>query len=168
MQYFSLFDLKKVHKQTPIAIFYILKCQELTLSWRRPLSYRNQSMDLLRKLMDWFLYDNGLHHEGLSYIKNLPKLVFFYLVNQGTHISQNCLDPAIMSNRMRTPNKKKIEQFRWLKRFIYYQNKLQFPISIFKSLQKVASACIFFKPRWEMHHLNICVVNRGSYITSFV
>ena len=28
----------------------------LTLSWRRPLSYRNQSID-------WFLYDNGLRHE---------------------------------------------------------------------------------------------------------
>ena len=24
----------------------------------RPLSYRNQSIDLLRKSMDWFLYDN--------------------------------------------------------------------------------------------------------------
>ena len=35
----------------------------LTLSWRRPLSYRNQSIDLLPKSMDWFLYDNGLHHE---------------------------------------------------------------------------------------------------------
>ena len=27
---------------------------------RRPLSYRNQSIDLLCKSMDWFLYDNGL------------------------------------------------------------------------------------------------------------
>ena len=34
----------------------------LTLSWRRPLSYRNQSVNLLCKLMDWFLYDNGLRH----------------------------------------------------------------------------------------------------------
>ena len=30
---------------------------ELTLSWRRPLSYRNQSIDLQSKSMDWFLYD---------------------------------------------------------------------------------------------------------------
>ena len=29
----------------------------LTLSWRRLLTYRNQSMDLLCKSMDWFLYD---------------------------------------------------------------------------------------------------------------
>ena len=26
---------------------------------RRLLSYRNQSIDLLRKSVDWFLYDNG-------------------------------------------------------------------------------------------------------------
>ena len=38
----------------------------LTLSRRRPLSYRNQSIDLLRKSMDWFLYDNGLRHERVN------------------------------------------------------------------------------------------------------
>ena len=43
----------------------------LTLSWRRPLSYRNQSIDLLSK---WFLYDNGLRHER---DKNKPKWSFF-------------------------------------------------------------------------------------------
>ena len=35
----------------------------LTLSWRRSLSYRNQSIDLLCKSMDWFLYDNDLRHK---------------------------------------------------------------------------------------------------------
>ena len=38
----------------------------LTLSWRRPLSYRNQSIDLRSKSMDWFLYDNGLCHERVK------------------------------------------------------------------------------------------------------
>ena len=38
----------------------------LTLSWRRPLSYRNQSIDLLRKSMDWFLHDNGPRHERVK------------------------------------------------------------------------------------------------------
>ena len=33
----------------------------LTLSRRRPLSNRNQSIDLLGKSMDWFLYNNSLH-----------------------------------------------------------------------------------------------------------
>ena len=38
----------------------------LTLSWRRPLSYRNQSIDLLRKSMDWGLFGNGLGHERVK------------------------------------------------------------------------------------------------------
>ena len=50
----------------------------LTLSWRRPLSYRNQSIDLLRKLMDWFLYDNGLRHER---VKNEKETWSYYFSN---------------------------------------------------------------------------------------
>ena len=38
----------------------------LTLSWRRPISYRNQSIDLLHKSMDWFLYDIGLRLERVK------------------------------------------------------------------------------------------------------
>ena len=37
----------------------------LTLSWRRSLSYRNQAIDLLCKLMEWFLYDKDIRHEKL-------------------------------------------------------------------------------------------------------
>ena len=40
----------------------VKKC--LTLSWRRPLSYRNQSID--KQSMDCFLYDNGLRHERVN------------------------------------------------------------------------------------------------------
>ena len=40
----------------------------LTLSWRGSLSYRNQSIDLLCKSMDWFLDDNGLRHERVKYV----------------------------------------------------------------------------------------------------
>ena len=42
----------------------------LTLSWRRPLSYRNYSTDLICKWMGWFLYDNGLPHERVKSINN--------------------------------------------------------------------------------------------------
>ena len=38
----------------------------LTLSWRRPLTYRNKSIDLQSKSMDWFLYDNDLRHERVE------------------------------------------------------------------------------------------------------
>ena len=47
--------------------FYLIWCC-LTLSWRRPLSYRNQSIDLLRKSVDWFLYDYGLRDERVNKI----------------------------------------------------------------------------------------------------
>ena len=39
----------------------------LTLSWRRSLSYRKQSIDLKSKPMNWFLY-NGLRHERVNYL----------------------------------------------------------------------------------------------------
>ena len=38
----------------------------LTVSWRRPLSYRNQSIDFLLKSIDWFLYDNSFRHERVK------------------------------------------------------------------------------------------------------
>ena len=45
----------------------------LTLSWRRSLSYRNQSIDLLSKLVDWSLYDRDFRHKKAkaSWFKNL-------------------------------------------------------------------------------------------------
>ena len=45
---------------------FLLYHTSLTLSWRRPLSYRNQSIDLHSKWMYWFLYDNGLRHERVK------------------------------------------------------------------------------------------------------
>ena len=39
---------------------------DLTLSWWRPLSYRNQSINLQSKSVDWFLYDNGFRHERVN------------------------------------------------------------------------------------------------------
>ena len=47
----------------------------LTLSWQSPLSYRNQSIDLRSKSMDWFLYDNGLRHERVNVLKNTPQTI---------------------------------------------------------------------------------------------
>ena len=38
----------------------------LTLSCRKSLSYKNQSIDLRSKSIDWFLYDNGLRHERVK------------------------------------------------------------------------------------------------------
>ena len=55
-------------KAVSILIFEAVKWTKyLTLSWRGPISYRNQSIDLRRKSMDWFLYDIGLRHERVKY-----------------------------------------------------------------------------------------------------
>ena len=47
--------------------------KSLTLSRRRPLSYRNQSTDLLRKSMGWFLYDNGLRLERVKHVRDMTQ-----------------------------------------------------------------------------------------------
>ena len=47
----------------------------LTLSWRRLLSYRNQSIDLQTKSMDWFLYDNSFRHERVNLFKIVTLLI---------------------------------------------------------------------------------------------
>ena len=44
-----------------------------SLSWRRPLSYRNQSIDFQSKSMDRFLYANGLRHERVKCLKHPPR-----------------------------------------------------------------------------------------------
>ena len=62
--------------------FQWLSNKVLTLSWRRPLSYRNQSIES----MDGFLYDNGPRHERVNektihqrYINSLINEIFKYL-----------------------------------------------------------------------------------------
>ena len=52
--------------------------QSLTLSWRRPLPYRTQSIELRSKSMDCFLYDNGLRHE-----RGKDALIMWFIISQG-------------------------------------------------------------------------------------
>ena len=59
-----LSEFKRINKFGPS--WNHQKITWLTLSWRRPISYRNQSIDLLRKSVDWFLYDIGLRHERVN------------------------------------------------------------------------------------------------------
>ena len=51
----------------------------LTLPWRRSLSYGNQSNDLQRKSMDWFLYERDFRHERvkreMAFITWTPKVL---------------------------------------------------------------------------------------------
>ena len=52
--------------ENPSKIMKIISYFILTLSWRRPLSYRNQFIDLLYKSMDWFLDNISLRHERVK------------------------------------------------------------------------------------------------------
>ena len=73
----------------------------LTLSRRRPLSYRNQSTDLRSKSMDWFLYDNGLRLESVqqkifivsNWLSHLQQLIFtfseWFYIQQKIYIFSN-------------------------------------------------------------------------------
>ena len=76
----------------------------LTLSWRRPLSYRNQSIDLRSKSVDWFLYDNGLRHERfnkkmlLPFDKSLMTLEYLHqtiILSFKECVSVQCLEVTI-------------------------------------------------------------------------
>ena len=51
-----------------------------TLSWRRTLSYRNQSTDLFCKSMDWFLYEYGLRDERVKF-KLTPRFKKIFFLN---------------------------------------------------------------------------------------
>ena len=56
----------------------------LTLSWRRLLSYKNQLIDLLRKSVDWFLYDNGLRHERVNITNKSGSCQWLFLTKYDT------------------------------------------------------------------------------------
>ena len=58
---------------------------ELTLSWQRSLSYRSQSIDLLYKSMDWFLYARDLCHERIK--NRINSNLIFKLKSLVTHLS---------------------------------------------------------------------------------
>ena len=60
-------DLISDLEDTEINVLALVALFCLTLSWRRPLSHRNQSIDLLCKLIDWFLYDNDPRHERVNW-----------------------------------------------------------------------------------------------------
>ena len=64
-----------------LTYFHICSSLPLTLSRRRPISYRNQSIDLQSKSTDWFLYDIGLHRERVkSYLRAVEYTIFDFLI----------------------------------------------------------------------------------------
>ena len=51
------------------------KIFHLTLSWRRSRSYRNQSIDMQNKSMDWFLYNRDLCHKRVNGLSKWNKVL---------------------------------------------------------------------------------------------
>ena len=64
------YQIKKINKKSPLCAGLGSNRKALTFSWRRPISYRNQSIDLLCKPVDWFLYDIGLRRERVKQLSN--------------------------------------------------------------------------------------------------
>ena len=59
----------RIHLVAAFAVFgqiFISKHPNSTLSLRKTLSYRNQSIDLQCKSIDWFLYDRNLRHKRVK------------------------------------------------------------------------------------------------------
>ena len=80
MKFWRTRFFKEHLRTTPsVLIFASLICFLLTLSWQRPLSYRNQSIDLRSKSMDWFLYNNSLRHERINPLYLLQSIARTYL-----------------------------------------------------------------------------------------
>ena len=87
---FSMYPQGVSHSFSIKNVFY--DKLDLTLSRRRPLSYRNQSIDLLRKSMDWFLYDNGLCLERVK--------IFFIFIWRYILMHGNCNEVSLNSQRL--------------------------------------------------------------------
>ena len=73
-----------------------------TLSWQSSLSYRNQSIDLQSKTLDWFLYDRDLRHERVN-------------------IKESRTTPSTISNFLIV----NFKQIQVIKGFLYFSYKLR-------------------------------------------
>ena len=76
----------------------------LTFSWWRSLSYRNQSIYMLCKSMDWFLYRSDLHHERVNK-KNLISLHLLMFAFVGFEVQAR--EMSIWFSCMEIPIKKR-------------------------------------------------------------
>ena len=59
-----------------------LDAMSLNLLWQRFLSYRNQSIDLQRKPIDWFLYERDIRQERVKELRKRQVLLPRILINK--------------------------------------------------------------------------------------
>ena len=88
---FCCFNHKKKFTRVLVALHHsemfrqvtIMKVYEnLHLSWRKSLSYRNKAIDSQSKSMDWCLYDKDLCHARVKFSENNLRQELFHGVYQ--------------------------------------------------------------------------------------
>ena len=82
-----------------IYTYIYINVNKFTLSWRRLLSYRNQSIDLLCKSMDWFLFDKDLRHERDKLMQNTQQNSKSFLLYIHEKIYANLLQIKINTTK---------------------------------------------------------------------
>ena len=65
------------------ARYKVYQCSVLTSTWRRSLSYRNQSIDLQSKSMDWFLNDRDFSLGRITEITVQIVTIYFQILHAG-------------------------------------------------------------------------------------
>ena len=74
----------------------------LSLSWRRPISYRNQPIDLFCKSMGWFLYDIGLRRERVKQENGKWGLVKVHILLEGKMIAEKWVTSTSLTKTVET------------------------------------------------------------------
>ena len=127
----------------------------LTLSWWRPLSYRNQSIDLLRKPMDLFRYHNGLRHEKVNGL--ITKLSWLTRNTLEIYSKYNCLlsnlltDKMISSKRITVVNGKTSHKMMKMQNYFLYFFRIGLEnLNIIDHMNIVFLANSILHPIWEL------------------
>ena len=128
-----------------MAAHNFFKSFRLTLSWRRPVSYRNQSTDLRSKSMDWFLYNNGLRHERVKGVQCNTYLWFMSLRNlsQPWHFIRQWqfVDTRLRINLGWSPIKSETRRYLYIsQRCSPYKNK---QYKLFEGMFKFQPECLW-------------------------
>ena len=93
----------------------LYKTQRPTLSWRRSLSYRIQSTDLLWESTDWFLYVSDLCHERVKSNPGKSKVAINFIFSNiffRSNARQQSLQDAL--DRLLLFHKNMISALTWL------------------------------------------------------
>ena len=141
---------------------FITSNDRLTLSWRRPISYRNQSIDLRSKSMDWFLYDISLRHEKVKFVLqswNPRQKLSVYLYGA----TQNYTSPGAIHITMIKVLKLKHTGSREVAAYSFNASRSSCvevfcQKSVLKNLPKFWSCLRFFVPWLLQNFKNTCIV----------